>query len=133
MAVVLSACGEKTCESQDLPALVEDAYTVELANDGGSILVNFEPALAAELIVREVGGGDVWHLTCIPDDDGVVPNCIPSGLAISGDLPEGATLGTPDTEFTSGPSYEVEVREFDVECDGETRSGKSEQFTVTIG
>lgn len=133
LAAVLTGCGAPTCESQELPELVPDAFEVTLTNEDGAIVVNFEPALVAELIVREVDGGDVWHVTCIAEDDGTVPACIPSGVAIGGDVPEGATLATPETEFSSGPSYEVEVREFDVECEGETRSGTSEQFTVTIG
>ena len=132
-AALVAGCGDPTCAGQELPELVDDAFEVTLANEDGSILVNFEPALVAELIVREVDGDDVWHITCIAEEDGTIPACIPSGVAIDGDVPEGATLATPETSFSTGPSYEVEVREFDVTCEGETRSGKSEQFTVTIG
>jgi len=133
LSTMLAACGDGTCTSRELPALVPDAFAVSNANEDGSIVVNFEPAMAAELIVREVDGGDVWHITCDADADGVIPACIPSGIPIGGQAPAGATLGTPDTAFSSGPSYEVEVREFDVECLGETRSGKTAPFTVTIG
>ncbi len=122
-----TGCGPKTCDQ--LGFQERDLDFFEVTMPGGVIQATFDPPTAAEVLVESEDGDVVWHALCDADDDGIIPDCLNSPQDISG-TPDGASNPVETGSFEAGVVYTIIVRDYDVECDDQVRSGEGEPFTL---